>query len=400
MKSVLLFLNLLLLFSFNLYSIENASKKSIVSEKVMQPGFRFNSGDNVEKEYDLSMGKNLEVDLEYGGSISITGWDKEKLNVKLLSKGSYKNYELNVENNSDGIKVTTEALKLKHNHGNIELEIKAPRKCNLNLNTNGGEVSIESIEGEIKGETKGGGLSLNNLKGKLNFTTMGGSIDLTNSSVDGEVTTMGGKINIEEVDGNIKGKSMGGAVTYKNVKNKKGESTGKTIVLSTMGGELEVDNAPGGADLNTMGGKIYVDKAQKFVKAKTMGGNIKIKEIDGWVEATTMGGDVYVKLLDELKSENHDVKLKSSGGDITLYIPDNFSMDVDITLAYTKKSEDEVDIISDFNINKEKTKEWDTSQGSKRKYIYGKAKINGGKYKVVIETINGNVYLKKNNQVD
>jgi hypothetical protein len=394
MKSITLSVGLLLLFSINVYSSARVFNCLNLGEEIAV--FDFNYVDTSEKEYDLGMGKNLEVDLEYGGSITITGWDKEKLNVRLLSKGSYNNYELNVENIADGIKVTTDILKSKHNHGNIELEIKAPKKCNLELNTSGGEISIDSIEGEINGETKGGRLSLNNLKGKLHCSTMGGRIDLTSSNVDGEVSTMGGEINIEDVVGDIKGKSMGGSVSYKNVTNRKGESTGSAIILSTMGGGLNVDNAPGGTDLNTMGGEIKVGKAQKYVKAKTMGGNIKIKEVDGWVEATTMGGEISVNLLDELKNEKHNVKLKSMGGDITLYVPDNFSMDVDITLAYTKNNEDEVDIISDFNINKERTKEWDTSKGSKKKYIYGTAKLNGAKNKVIIETVNGNVYLKKN----
>jgi hypothetical protein len=339
------------------------------------------------------MGRNLEVNLITGGSIKITGWDKEK--VKILCNGSGKNCNLNVEETSEGLKISQDFIKEHHNHGNFILEINAPNKIKLQLHTNGGDISLDNIEGEFEGKTMGGDLSLINLKGNLTLETMGGDILLKKSSVDGMVTSMGGDVNIEDVVGEIIGKSMGGDVSYKNITNKKGESTGKEIIISTMGGDLNVDDAPSGVDLHTMGGDVTVGNARKFVKAKTMGGEIKVGEIDGWIEATTMGGDVSVNLLYKSKNEKHDVKLKSMGGDITLYVPENFPMDIDITLAFTKDHEGDVDIISDFNLSKETTKRWDKQKGSERKYIYGKAQLNGAKNKVIIETVNGNIYLKK-----
>ncbi|MCX6150984.1 MAG: DUF4097 family beta strand repeat-containing protein [Ignavibacteriales bacterium] len=362
-------------------------------------GLQFDSDErNAEKDYNLGMGKNLEVNMMSGSSIKITGWDKEKLSIKILVDGKEDpNSVLNIEEVSGGIKITNKFDESGHdNHnGDCKLEIQVPEKCNLDLQTLGGDINLEKIEGELKGETKGGDLTLSNLKGKLSLSTMGGDIKLTNSSVDGSVTTMGGDVSIENVSGDIKGKSMGGDVSYKNIVNKNGVSTGEGIDISTMGGELNIDNAPAGAKLHTMGGDITVGNAKKFVKATTMGGDIKIDEIDGWTEATTMGGDVSVKLIDELKNENHDVKLKSMGGDITLVVPENFSMNVDITLTYTRNNKTNYDIISDFDLSKEKTKKWDETKGSDRKYIYGKANLNGAKNKVVIETVNGNIYLKK-----
>ena len=70
-------------------------------------------------------------------------------------------------------------------------------------------------------------------------------------------------------------------------------------------------------------------------------------------------------------------------------------MDVDITLSYTKDSKHNYKIQSDFNLNQKTTSGWEYKNGSLRKYIYGTGNINGGKNKIVIETINGNVYLRK-----
>ena len=91
-----------------------------------------------------------------------------------------------------------------------------------------------------------------------------------------------------------------------------------------------------------------------------------------------------------------DVTLTSMKGDITLAVPKKLSMDIDIELAYTKRSQKKYKIVSDFKINVQESEKWEDSNGSLRKYIYGKGKIRNGKHKIKIKTINVNIYLKKN----
>ena len=83
------------------------------------------------------------------------------------------------------------------------------------------------------------------------------------------------------------------------------------------------------------------------------------------------------------------------GGDITLTVPENFSMDIDIELAYTKGSWKNYRINSDFDLNIEKSPDWVKEKGSYRKYIYGRAKIGNGRNSVRIKTVNGHINLKK-----
>ena len=126
-----------------------------------------------------------------------------------------------------------------------------------------------------------------------------------------------------------------------------------------------------------------------------MGGSISIDKIDGWVKATTMGGDVKVVMTGDPSQGKRDVEISSMGGDIRLTVPAGLSMDVDITLAYTKDALRQYRIISDFDLELEETDKFDYSKGSARKYIYGTGLIRGGKYKIVGSTVNGNVYLKE-----
>jgi DUF4097 and DUF4098 domain-containing protein YvlB len=158
---------------------------------------------------------------------------------------------------------------------------------------------------------------------------------------------------------------------------------------------INVSDAAEGADVHTMGGNIHIKSARKFVKAKTMGGDISIDAVDGKVKATTMGGKINVTMTGDPKKGDRAVKLTSMGGDITLTVPAGLSMDVDIQLVYTKRAKKKYNIVSDFKLKVEESSDWEVGKGSPRKTIYGKADIAGGKHKIKIKTINGNIYLKK-----
>ncbi|MEK6570385.1 MAG: hypothetical protein AABZ61_03385, partial [Bacteroidota bacterium] len=183
--------------------------------------------ETIEKEFKVAMGKRLDVDLKTGGSIDISGWDKELLTVKVYLRGTDKE-ESKVEFNEDpsGVQIYSHYAKKRRSHStDVRLEIKVPNRFDLDLHTMGGGISIAGVEGEINGKTMGGKLELTGLKGRVDLSTMGGGITATNSELDGKVSTMGGEVLIQDVKGNLKGSSMGGKVIYKNITNPESELT-------------------------------------------------------------------------------------------------------------------------------------------------------------------------------
>ena len=209
----------------------------------------------------------------------------------------------------------------------------------------GGAIRISEIEGRLNGKTMGGEVRPSNIKGDLDLSTMGGEINLTNSEVDGTLSTMGGKVVFEDVIGNVKGSSMGGNVVYRNVRrlvstrsSAQPDSVGEEVNISTMGGEIRVDDAPLGANVSTMGGDVNVGRVARFVKAKTMGGDIRIQAIDGWVEAETMGGNVSVSMIGAENGMRRSANISSKGGEITLTVPAGLSVQFDLEPAYTRNS--------------------------------------------------------------
>ena len=224
----------------------------------------------VEKSFDLKMGGNLEIDLDVGGDITIEGWDRDEVTVKVLISGKHRDeVELDFDRNKSGLEISAEIDLHRDIKANCDLYIMVPAKFDIEFETLGGDVSIQGVEGEITGRTMGGDVDFENLSGHLAVTTMGGDITVLDSEVDGKVTTMGGDVEIRDVKGDLKGSTMGGDVTYENVMRSDGGSM-EEITISTMGGDLSLDYAGKSIKAKTYGGDIDVARAEK-VNVTTMG---------------------------------------------------------------------------------------------------------------------------------
>lgn len=362
------------------------------------------SQETIRRSFNVSSGQKLTLTLKAGGEIRITGWERPVVSVDVLLKGrDSKNTTVDFEQTSGGVRVTSRHIHQQaNNSAGLEFDVSVPKRFDLAIDSMGGAIRISEIEGRLSGKTMGGELRLSNIKGDLDLSTMGGEINLTNSEVDGTLSTMGGNVVFEDVVGNVKGSSMGGNVVYRNVRrlassrtSAQPDSVGEEVNISTMGGEIRVDDAPLGANVSTMGGDVNVGRAARFVKAKTMGGDIKIQAIDGWVEAETMGGNVSVNMIGAENGTRRSANISSKGGEITLTLPGSLSVQFDLELAYTRNSRQNYTIVSDFPLQIRDTPNWDYSKGSPRKFIYGTGVSGGGKHRIRIETINGNITIKR-----
>ena len=365
-------------------------------ESLTYVSYTYDGGDE-QKEFKMASGKKLSFDLETGASLTISGWNKEVVSVKVLKAGrDAENCEVSFHETSSGLEISSRYRNHRNSQSSdVDMEIMVPQNFDIEIDSMGGSVSIQNVEGEISGKTMGGELTLSQLKGDLSLTTMGGDITLTDSVVDGEVKTMGGTVTLQDVSGTVQGHTMGGDVIYKNVKGNPSSSVKQEVKVSSMGGEINVDEAPFGADVKTMGGDVRVRSASQFVKAETMGGDIDIDSVNGWIQAKTMGGDVSATMVGDPSTGKRDVEITSHGGDITLVVPDGLSMNFDLELAYTRHHEDDVRIISDFDVKQESSDKWDDEDGSPRKYIYGTGTVGDGANTIRIRTINGNITIKK-----
>jgi DUF4097 and DUF4098 domain-containing protein YvlB len=388
----------------------------------------------IEKSFPVSMGGRLQLDLDTGGDVEITGWSKPEIAVTVDIGGrDGDRVDVDFDNGPSYLNVHAECSKRRHVDVDMHFTIKVPERCDVRIESNGGEVSIEGVEGTLSGKTMGGALELARVKGEIELETMGGSVSVEDSEADGRVKTMGGDVDIRNVKGNLKGSTMGGSVTYDGVTGRSASSAGdddemtistmggdikigdtdkklraktfggdidvsraKEVSVTTMGGDINVDEAPAGAKVHTMGGDITIRSAGKYVAAKTMGGDIEIKAIDGEIDATTMGGDIEAVMVGDPATGKRDVDLSSMGGDVELTVPAGLSMKFDLEIEYNKKHQKRARIECDFPLKIEESEKWEHKLwGQDVKRISGTGEVGGGENTIHIKTKNGKIVIRK-----
>lgn len=348
---------------------------------------------DINRSFDVSPGSKLVLTLKTGGDVVIRGWERDRVEASVAIRGRDANdVVMDFDQSSKTIEISSEFAS-RRSRANVSVEVRVPSRFDLDVSTTGGDLEIHGVTGTIEGSSMGGDLVLSHLGGKLDLSTMGGDIGLTDSEVDGSLHTMGGDVAISDVTGNIDGTTMGGDVTYDNVRSSRSGSQ-DVVKVSSMGGDVVVDEALHGADVHTMGGDVQINRAANYVKAGTMGGDIVVSEIDGWIEANTMGGDIEVNMVGGTAGDRH-VELESMGGTIVLTVPPGLSMDIDIRIRLSHGSDwDEYEIVSDFDLKV------DVENNSERRWrtnreVVATGRVGNGGNKVVIRTVNGNVVLKR-----
>ncbi len=221
-----------------------------------------------KKSFTVEPGKDF-ILVTDGGDVNLSTWNRNEVEIKIFgNKEAKKRFDFKFENDTDYVKVTG----LKHKSSFFDWFSSVRLRYEIMV--------PQKFTADIK--TAGGDIKIKNLNGDALVTTSGGDIKLKNINGDAEAKTSGGDIKVENV---------------------KGET-----VLKTSGGDINSENIEG--DLT----------------AKTSGGDIKLENIDGKINASTSGGDVSLVFT----GENKGIELYTSGGDIYVEVPEDFSADINL----------------------------------------------------------------------
>lgn len=247
----------------------------------------------INRSFDVKPGGTLDIESDVG-SIEVTSGKSDKVEINVSGRG-WNNRDEDGENlkdftvdfSQDG---NTVYVYGRYDHDRdrgwnrikVRFTITVPQKFNLDMETSGGSIEVEDLEGEVDVRTAGGSLSFGNISGPVMGRTAGGSIELRGSIGKADLRTAGGSISIGDVDGDI--------------------------------------------DANTAGGSIRIDRARGNIIAHTSGGSIDVDEVMGSIEASTSGGSVHARIT---KQPSADCRLETSGGDIKVYLPNDVNLDLD-----------------------------------------------------------------------
>jgi DUF4097 and DUF4098 domain-containing protein YvlB len=274
----------------------------------------FGEDKKIEQKYSAEAGGKLQVNSEIG-SISIVGTDRNEVAIIVYARGNEEEldkFSVKMDQNGNTINIDGRYSRSHFRWFNNEwievaFEIEVPRKFNLDLQTSGGNIEVENLEGDIEGETSGGNLTCEDVSGTVRMETSGGNVDIRRVSGDFNLETSGGNMFAQEVTGPLHMETSGGNIDVR-------ECDGK-LYASTSGGNIRASlKSNQGIDLSTSGGNIAIRIPSTItadVHAEASGGDVSCElEYSGKIKEGSMKG--------KINGGGNIIQLETSGGDITI----------------------------------------------------------------------------------
>lgn len=306
--------------------------------------------DKYEEKFEktVSLDRDGKVVLKnISGDIEVATWGKNEvkiLAVKISKTDSQeqadKNFskvKIEIQEDGDTLRIDTKYEKDYFNKKNrsvsVNYTLTIPDQAVADMKSVSGDVTLEDIGNDAKGETISGDVVLRNIEGSLKGKTTSGDVEVSNAKQGAYCLTVSGEVDVRDVVGNVEMESVSGDVKAQNVQ-----------------GDIVAKTTSGGAEL------ISISSADK-VKVSALSGDVK------YLGSISDTGTYY---------------FKSHSGDIHVTIPGNAAFDLDAK-TFSGKITTEFDITISGKISK--------------KSISGTA--NGGGADLETKTFSGNVYIKK-----
>jgi DUF4097 and DUF4098 domain-containing protein YvlB len=134
-----------------------------------------------------------------------------------------------------------------------------------------------------------------------------------------------------------------------------------------------------------------IGRSSGRVSAHTGGGNVTIDAAEGAASVSTGAGNVTVISAGK---EAHSVDIRSGTGGVTVQLPKDANVTLDLETAYTKEDKPSK-IVSDWPVTSTVSPDWDDSHGTPRKYVRVRQDIGKGGPVIHVHTVNGDIQIKK-----
>jgi len=281
-------------------------------------------------------------------------------------------------------------------HIRVKFQITVPQRYNLDVETQGGDITVDALlEGEARLTTAGGDVRTSEVTSAVRIETAGGSINLGKIGGDLTARTAGGSIRVNDVKGNAFLETSGGEIVTGAVAGAlKAETAGGDIVAGgatgqvlarTAGGQIQIGPIGGSVRAETAGGSIRLQGARGRVVAETAGGSIDLLKVESAVRASTSAGRILAEFNCTKKTFGPSL-LETSMGDVYVYLPTDVPLTIDAAIDTAAGRR----IHSDFPLD---------IQGDKEELVpstlRGYGTLNGGGEVLRIRTVAGNIEIRK-----
>ncbi len=240
----------------------------------------------IRKAFRVESGGTLTIRADRGSIDVVTGaGDKVEIEVTRepgprASKDILEKHTVTFSQEGNAVLVKAEMPRELRNQGwfsggnnmKVHYAVTVPRKFNVALNSAGGSISVQDLEGEARAATSGGALKFGKINGLVNGRSSGGSITVSGATQDVDIHTSGGGIRVGDVGGKVVARTSGGSIRI-------GKVLG-SVVAETSGGSIEVDGAAGQVTAQSSGGPIraaFTAPLTAPCSLETSGGGIEVK---------------------------------------------------------------------------------------------------------------------------
>ena len=281
--------------------------------------------ETITREFIVNGPGMLVVDSD-SGSIEVEGTSGSKVNILLeidwrtadAGKIEKAKNDMHLDFNSEDNQVMA-TLDYEKSGGwfsgskmpKLKWVIQVPNQFSTDLNTGGGSIEIQGLEGVIEGRTSGGHIKVAEVKGEVSVRTSGGHISCHEIEGNMELRTSGGAIQVSESDGQVMARTSGGHIELATVRGLVDARTSGGHIDATLIGPLVGDCV-----LRTSGGGINIvldDAVEADLYASTSAGRVNTNVpilLDGDVKSNRVVG--------QIGEGGHSLQLQTSAGSIQI----------------------------------------------------------------------------------
>ncbi len=158
------------------------------------------SSETFKETIEVDDGATLEV-RNRNGSIEITSWDKDYVDIYAIKRSSYGKRELElveikVQSNGEII-IETEYLQ-RNARVSVSYEIRVPSGLEVaRVNSSNGSIKLTNISGDVTAETSNGSIEMRNVSGLVHAKTSNGKVNISGTTGVREARTSNGSISVE-----------------------------------------------------------------------------------------------------------------------------------------------------------------------------------------------------------
>jgi DUF4097 and DUF4098 domain-containing protein YvlB len=150
--------------------------------------------EEISKTFDLKSGGTVSVE-NTNGSISVEGWDQDKVDVLAVKSANgydqrdaeenLKRLEVVFDFRGNELKIETRYPHTMHFGGSVRYTLRVPRKIRLELHSTNGSVEASDVQGEIRLHTTNGSVKAENVGGSVDGSTTNGRATANFTSLSG-----------------------------------------------------------------------------------------------------------------------------------------------------------------------------------------------------------------------